>query len=135
MATREAPPAAAQVRRLEVLLRSSPLMMAVLRAVRDCDPPEWWVGGGVLRDLVWDRLHRGAFDPAMVKDVDVAFYDPADLRPERDHEVDRLVDKTHAGCDFFSTQVLFEAEPMATVLRAYGTMYRCRVDNEGARVV
>src|SRR5438034_9745884 len=40
--------------------------------------------------------------------------------PERDHEVDRLVDKTHAGCDFFSTQVLFEAEPMATVLRAYG---------------
>src|SRR5437879_11946242 len=40
--------------------------------------------------------------------------------PERDHEVDRLVDKTRAGCDFFSTQVLFEAEPMATVLRAYG---------------
>src|SRR5438552_10061831 len=40
--------------------------------------------------------------------------------PERDHEVDRLFDKTCAGCDFFSTQVLFEAEPMATVLRAYG---------------
>ncbi len=40
--------------------------------------------------------------------------------PERDHEVDRLVDKTRAGCDFFSSQVLFEAEPMATVLRAYG---------------
>jgi 5,10-methylenetetrahydrofolate reductase len=40
--------------------------------------------------------------------------------PERDHEVDRLVEKTRAGCDFFSTQVLFEAEPMATVLRAYG---------------
>jgi hypothetical protein len=30
------------------------------------------------------------------------------------------VDKTRAGCDFFTTQVLFEAEPMATVLRAYG---------------
>ena len=40
--------------------------------------------------------------------------------PERDHEVDRLVEKTRAGCDFFTTQVLFEAEPMATVLRAYG---------------
>ena len=40
--------------------------------------------------------------------------------PDRDHEVDRLVDKTRAGCDFFTTQVLFEAEPMATVLRAYG---------------
>jgi uncharacterized protein len=31
--------------------------MAVLRTVRDVDPPDWLVGGGVLRDLVWDRLH------------------------------------------------------------------------------
>src|SRR5213078_1860594 len=40
--------------------------------------------------------------------------------PDRENEVDRLVEKTQAGCDFFTTQVLFEAEPMATVLRAYG---------------
>ncbi|HEX6674024.1 MAG TPA: nucleotidyltransferase family protein [Actinomycetes bacterium] len=93
MATRELalPPPAAQVRRFEALLRSSPWMMAVLRAVRDCDPPDWWVGGGVLRDLVWDLLHRGTFGPALVKDVDVAFYDPSDLRPERDDEVERAL--------------------------------------------
>ena len=46
---------------------------------------------------------------------------------ERDHEVDRLVEKTRAGCDFFTTQVLFEAEPMATVLRTYGR--RCSSQN------
>jgi hypothetical protein len=40
--------------------------------------------------------------------------------PDRENEVDRLLEKTQAGCDFFTTQVLFEAEPMATVLRAYG---------------
>jgi 5,10-methylenetetrahydrofolate reductase len=40
--------------------------------------------------------------------------------PDRENEVDRLVEKTQAGCDFFTSQVLFEAEPMATVLRAYG---------------
>lgn len=40
--------------------------------------------------------------------------------PERESEIDRLVEKTQAGCDFFTSQVLFEAEPMATVLRAYG---------------
>ncbi len=93
MATREAArlPAAAQVRRLAALVRSSPWMMAVLRAVRDCDPPDWWVGGGVLRDLVWDLLHRGAFDPGLVKDVDVAFFDPTDLRPERDDELERAL--------------------------------------------
>src|SRR5437867_2880411 len=31
---------------------------------------------------------------------------------ERDHEVDRLVEKTRAGCDFFTTPVLFAAEPI-----------------------
>src|SRR2546422_4066952 len=39
---------------------------------------------------------------------------------ERDHEVDRLVEKTRAGCDFFTTQVLFEAEPIATARSARG---------------
>jgi hypothetical protein len=43
--------------RLEGLVRSSDWLMGVLRAARDVDPPDWLVGGGVLRDLVWDRLH------------------------------------------------------------------------------
>jgi uncharacterized protein len=86
----------ARVRRLEGLVRSSPWMLAVLRAVRDCDPPDWWVGGGVLRDLVWDELH-GGFDPALVKDVDVAFHDPVDLRPERDQVVERALTERLPG--------------------------------------
>lgn len=53
--------------------------------------------------------------------------------PERDHEVDRLVEKTRAGCDFFTTQVLFEAEPMATVLRAYGR--RCAAEGLGPATI
>src|SRR6266480_817780 len=39
--------------------------------------------------------------------------------PDRENEVDRLVEKTRAGCDFFTTQVLFEAEPPATVLLSF----------------
>jgi hypothetical protein len=41
-------PAGAQVRRPEALVRSSDWVLRVLRvlqAVRDCDPPDWWVGG------------------------------------------------------------------------------------------
>jgi hypothetical protein len=34
--------------RLEELVRSSDWLMAALRAVRDVDPPDWLVGGGVL---------------------------------------------------------------------------------------
>jgi 5,10-methylenetetrahydrofolate reductase len=42
------------------------------------------------------------------------------LIPERSGEVDRLVRKTRAGARFFTTQVLFEPEPITTVLRGYG---------------
>lgn len=42
------------------------------------------------------------------------------LIPERPGEVERLLGKTLTGCRFFTTQVLFEPEPLATVLRRYG---------------
>ncbi len=42
------------------------------------------------------------------------------LIPERAGEVARLVAKTRAGCQFFTTQVLFEPEPVGSVLREYG---------------
>ncbi|MGQ0798151.1 MAG: hypothetical protein ACT4OI_09885, partial [Methanobacteriota archaeon] len=32
----------------------------------------------------------------------------------------RMLRKTAAGCRFFTTQVLFQAEPAASVIRAYG---------------
>jgi hypothetical protein len=57
--------------------------MTVLRAARDVALPDWWVGAGALRDLVWGELH-GGFDPSSVRDVDVAFFDPDDLTRERD---------------------------------------------------
>jgi hypothetical protein len=61
--------------------------MQVLEAARDCDPPDWWIGAGVIRDLVWDELH-GGFDHTKEKDVDLAFFDPTDLSPDRDLEVE-----------------------------------------------
>ena len=75
---------------LQAIVRACPWMMSVLRAARVCAPSDWWVGGGVLRDLVWDRLH-GDFDPARVKDVDLAFYDPLDLSHAREVELERAL--------------------------------------------
>jgi hypothetical protein len=43
-----------------------------------------------LRDLVWDGLH-GDFDPARVKDVDLAFCDPLDLSHARGVELERAL--------------------------------------------
>jgi uncharacterized protein len=73
---------------LEGIIRGSAWFMQVLEAARACDPPDWWVGAGVLRDLVWDGLH-GGFDPARVKDVDLAFFDPGDLSRARDLAVEQ----------------------------------------------
>lgn len=54
------------------VVRADRWMMAVLDAARTVDLPQWWIGGGVLRDLVWGT-EAGGFDPARVKDVDVTF--------------------------------------------------------------
>ena len=67
--------------RLEAQIRGSGWLMEVLDVVRESGLPDAWVGAGVFRDLVWDGLHAG-FDPAGVRDVDVAFFDASDLRPE-----------------------------------------------------
>jgi len=39
---------------------------------------------------------------------------------DRAGEVGRLLEKTRTGCQFFTSQVLVEPEPMASVLREYG---------------
>lgn len=72
---------------LREIVLASPWLVAVLRTVRDSRLPDAWVGAGVLRDLVWDGRTDG-FDPERVRDVDVAYFDPGDLRRARDDAAD-----------------------------------------------
>lgn len=87
---------------LEDLLRASPWMLRVLAAAREADLPQWWIGGGVLRDLVWDTA-AGGFDPDRVRDVDLAFFDPDDLSPERDRQADALLRRIDPGIPWEAT--------------------------------
>jgi hypothetical protein len=105
--------------RLEALVRSSDWLMGVLRAARDVDPPDWLVGGGVLRDLVWDRLH-GRAQPGPPRDVDLAFYDPGRLDAGRDAEVERALAVRLAG-------VPWDAKNQASVHRWYGRVFGTEV--------
>src|ERR1700722_15173355 len=50
--------------------------------------PYAWIGAGAIRDVVWGQLHDG-FDPALVRDVDVVFFDPGDLSRARDEAAQR----------------------------------------------
>ena len=62
--------------------------MAVLRAVRALGLPDWTVGAGFVRNTVWDRLH-GFAEPTPLADVDVLYFDPADLSREREGALER----------------------------------------------
>ena len=58
--------------------------MEVLRVVQSLDLANWCVGAGVIRNIVWDYLHSYAI-PSPLADVDVAFFDAADLSRDTDH--------------------------------------------------
>ena len=69
--------------RLAELLAAEAWMQRALDAVAASGLPDAWIGAGVIRDLVWGGQH-GGFDPAVVKDIDVAYFDADDLTMERD---------------------------------------------------
>jgi uncharacterized protein len=76
------------------VLHRNDWIMRALNVVGRSGLPDAWIGAGVLRDVVWgDRCNR--FDPAEVRDIDVAYFDPADLSRERDQAAQQaLVDLT-----------------------------------------
>ncbi|MGH3395699.1 MAG: nucleotidyltransferase family protein [Streptosporangiaceae bacterium] len=67
---------------------AEPWLASALDAVAASGLPDAWIGAGVIRDVVWGQLHDG-FDPALVRDVDVVFFDPGDLSPARDGAAQR----------------------------------------------
>ena len=102
-------------RELRQLFRANDWFMTILETARDCDPPNWFVGGGVIRNIVWDYLH-GYTQPILLNDVDVAFFDPDDLSPERDQTVqEQLVDAL--------PDVPWEATNQAAVHLWYGQVF------------
>src|SRR6266446_4483826 len=70
------------------LIRAAPWLMSILETVRVCNPPDWFVGAGGIRNLVWDHLHQFQ-TPTPLADIDVIFFDSQDIRPERDHMVEQ----------------------------------------------
>jgi len=81
------PPTPAE-RRLAELALATPWFAAALRAVRELGLPAWCIGAGAVRNLVWDALHAHPV-PSALADVDVAWFDSADLSAERDAALQR----------------------------------------------
>jgi uncharacterized protein len=73
--------------RLAEVLRRAPLLMDALGVARAVAAPQWLVA---IRDVVWDDLH-GRPLTVPPRDVDLGFFDPADLSPGRDEAVERAL--------------------------------------------
>ena len=73
--------------RTEALLRADPLRMACLWAARELALPDWALGAGFVRNLIWDHLHQKA-EPTPLNDIDLIYMDPSDPEgvDEREHE-------------------------------------------------
>ncbi|MGY3975879.1 nucleotidyltransferase family protein [Aeromonas mytilicola] len=71
----------------EALLRADPLRMACLWAARELALPDWALGAGFVRNLIWDHLHQKA-EPTPLNDIDLIYMDPSDPEgvDEREHE-------------------------------------------------
>jgi len=77
---------------LKEIIRSNDWFMELLKVVRNCNPPNWFVGGGVIRNIVWDKLH-GYEIPTPLKDIDVAIYDTENLSSHRDNLIQQELEK------------------------------------------
>jgi uncharacterized protein len=74
------------------LIKSDRRRMEVLRAARTLDLPQWLIGAGFVRNLVWDHLH-GYEKPTPLSDIDVAYFDPTNLSETAEKEYETKLKK------------------------------------------
>lgn len=63
------------------VIRGDKWRMDVLRAARELDLPDWWIGSGFVRTAAWDAMYDKA-DKMVLPDVDVIYLDSYDLSKE-----------------------------------------------------
>lgn len=70
--------------------------MAQLRAARALALPDWCIAAGFVRNRVWDHLH-GIAPPRPPADIDVLYYDAADLSKESESDYEKRLDSLLPG--------------------------------------
>ena len=60
--------------------------MQALTAAGSLHLQSWCIGAGAVRNLVWDHVH-GFTQPSSLADIDIAYFDPDDLRRETEQQL------------------------------------------------
>jgi hypothetical protein len=85
-----------QRRALETIIRADPVLMAVLRGIRELGLPDALLGSGAIYNTVWNKL-TGRPPLTGIKDADVVYFDDTDLSYEAEDAVIRRAAVQFAG--------------------------------------
>lgn len=73
---------------LTAILEAEPWLLTVLRTARALALPDWYIGAGAIRDVVWDVRFGSGFDPSRIEDIDLVYFDPSDLTKATEHAIE-----------------------------------------------
>lgn len=79
-----------QFRQVENIIKTNPWHLECLRAVRSLNLPDWAIGAGFVRNLVWDHL-QGYTEMTPLNDIDVLYFDPQQLDPAKENDLEQAL--------------------------------------------
>ena len=80
------------------ILQKDAWRMDVLRAAEQLGLPDWWIGAGFLRNMVWDAIEGNDSPPT--RDVDLVYFDANNVEPETDWAYDERMKKEFPFADW-----------------------------------
>lgn len=80
------------------LVESDQWMMDVLSAAEKLNLPDWWIGGGFLRNKVWNAV--SGIDSHSDTDVDLSYFNANDTKPETDWLYDERMSSDYPNVDW-----------------------------------
>ena len=83
------------IQRTMAILKGDPWSMNVLSIVRDLALPDWAIGAGFVRSLVWDDL-CGYERRTPLPDIDVIYFDRDDLSQDSECQIQKRLKSAHA---------------------------------------
>lgn len=81
---------------IAAIIAQDPVGMEQLRAARALALPDWCIAAGFVRNRVWDHLH-GIDPPRPPVDIDVLYFDAADVGRQREAEYERRLQRLLPG--------------------------------------
>lgn len=96
MSVEPGPPGLAAFQLVEEVMRADPWRMEALAHARGLALPDWGIGAGFVRNAVWDRLH-GFSQPTPLADIDLLYFDPSDLSPDREAVCEAKLSSPNSG--------------------------------------